>query len=466
MDTPDYSKYQSPYSWRYGSDEMRNIWGEIQKRKIWRRLWVNLAEVQSEYGLVTSEQVADLKTHAKDVDLQKALKIEAEIHHDLMAELQTFAQQCQLGGGILHLGMTSTDIVDNADALRVRDSLDLILIKLVKLLNLMTDRVEQWADTPIMGFTHLQPAEPTTLGYRLAQYAQDLLMDWTFLSQLRRSLKGKGIKGATGTGASFAELIGLENLNHFEETLSKKIGLPFYQVTTQVYPRKQDYWVLSGLAGLGASLHKFAFDLRILQSPSIGEWSEPFGTRQIGSSAMPFKRNPIRSEKTDSIARLLAQLPRLAWDNAAHTALERTLDDSANRRTSLPEAFLITDEILITVSGIITGMNINQTAIEQTLGIYGPFAGIERVLMALVKMGADRQIMHAHLRDHALAAWQQIQKGGQNPLETLLVRDIKIRKYIDQDTIRSLLDSSQYIGNAPNAARSLVQEIRATLNPT
>ena len=199
---------------------------------------------------------------------------------------------------------------------------------------------------PLIALTHLQPAEPSTLGYRLASYAQDLLEDWHMLRERRQSLRGKGFKGAVGTGASYAELIGAENLAGFEQRLSEQLGLPFYPVATQVYPRKQDYRVLSALAGLGGSLYKFAFDLRILQSPSLGELSEPFGKKQVGSSAMPFKRNPISAEKIDSLARSLAQMPRVAWDNAAHSLLERTLDDSANRRSLLPEAFLITDELL------------------------------------------------------------------------------------------------------------------------
>jgi adenylosuccinate lyase len=463
MTSPDFSTYQSPFSWRYGSDEMRHIWGEIHKRLTWRRLWVALAEVQNEYGLVTHEQVDDLRAHATEIDMQRALQIEAEIHHDLMAELKTFAEQCSLGGGILHLGMTSTDIVDNTDALRVRESLDLILDKLANLLTIMADEVERWADIPSMGFTHLQPAEPTSVGYRFAQYAQDLLMDWSAFSHLRDWLKGKGIKGATGTSASFIELIGVENLTQFEETLSNRLGIPFFSVTTQVYPRKQDYWVLSALAGLGASLYKFAFDLRFLQTPPIGEWSEPFGAQQIGSSAMPFKRNPVRSEKVDSLARMLAQYPRVAWDNAAHTALERTLDDSANRRTSLPEAFLIADEILTTVTGIIKGININQAAILHTLETYGPFAGIERVLMALAKAGADRQKMHAILRNHALEAWEFVQKGLPNPLENRLLLDAQISHYIAKDRVQALLDANQYTGDAPRRARELAEKIRASI---
>jgi len=377
---------------------MRSIWSEAHKRRLWRELWVSLAEVQAGYGLLSAEQLADLQMHCHQVDVPRALQIETEIQHDLMAELKAFAEQCPLGGGALHLGATSTDIEDNADVLRMRQSLDLLLEKLKALLLRFVDQVEQWAETPLMAFTHLQPAEPSTLGYRLAQYAQDLLMDWEDLRRARRNLRGKGFKGAVGTGASYAELIGGENLSEFEIRLSTRLGLPFFSVTTQTYPRKQDYRVMAALAGLGGSLYKFAFDIRLLQSPAMGELAEPFGKRQVGSSAMPFKRNPINAERIDSLGRLLAQLPRLAWDNAAHSLLERTLDDSANRRTLLPESFLIADELIQTSAKILDGLQVDQAAIERNLRTYGPFAATERVLMALGKAGADRQAMHDRLR--------------------------------------------------------------------
>ncbi len=244
------------------------------------------------------------------------------------------------------------------------------------------------------------------------------IFTWTgrALASLRSNLRGKGFLGAVGTGAAYAELIGLEALPAFQTRLSEQLDLPFFPVATQVYPRKQDYQVVSALAGLGASLYKFAFDLRILQSPPIGEWSEPFGRQQVGSSAMPFKRNPINAEKIDSLARQLAQMPRLAWDNAAHSLLERTLDDSANRRVLLPESCLLVDELLHTTSRVLAGLQIDQAAMLRNLAEYGPFAAIERVLMALGKAGADRQAMHERLRQHALDAWEALRAGQPNPL--------------------------------------------------
>ncbi len=461
--TMDYETYQSPFTWRYGSPELRRVWSEAYKRRLWRKLWVALAEVQSEFGLVTAGQVEDLYRHEEQVDVPRALEIENAIHHDLMAELKLFAEQAPLGGGILHLGATSADIEDNADVIRQRASLDLILERLRNLLLLFTQKVETWADLPVIGFTHLQPAEPTTLGYRLAIYAHDLSVDWRNLTAVRSTLQGKGFKGAVGTGASYAELLGSDRLGEFERSLSQKLDLPFFAVATQVYPRKQDFQLLSNLAGLGASLHKFAFDLRILQSSPIGELSEPFGKTQVGSSAMPFKRNPINAEKIDSLARALAQLPRIAWDNAAGSLLERTLDDSANRRTILPEAFLICDELLITTQRILDGLQVNEDAIRRNLEAYAPFASIERLLVSLVRAGADRQAMHEVLRQHSLAASGEVQGGKPNPLVEWVSHDPEVRRYLAEDEICRLMNIRQYLGDAPLRARQLAETIRSSI---
>jgi adenylosuccinate lyase len=456
---PDFDTYLSPFTWRYGTPAMRRLWSETNKRLLWRRIWVALAEVQAEYGLVATEQVADLHAHMEEVNLTRALEIEAEIQHDLMAEVRTFAEQSPTGGGVIHLGATSMDIEDNADALRLRDSLDLLLVSLASLLRTLGRLIDQWADTPLMAFTHLQPAEPSTLGYRLALYGQDLLDDYQQLKTLRAAVKGKGFKGAVGTGAAYAELLGVDKLAGFEQKLSKKLDLPFFPVASQVYPRKQDFEIVSALAGLGASLYKFAFDLRLLQSPPLGELSEPFGEKQVGSSAMPFKRNPIRSEKINSLARYLAGLPRLAWDNAAHTLLERTLDDSANRRILLPEACLAADEILRTAQGILSKLRVDETAIARNMLVYGPFAATERVLMALVKAGADRQTMHERVRQSAMKAWEIIKHGEANPLVNLLCQDAELTEYLSEKEIRLLMDARSHIGDAPSRARQMAKTI-------
>lgn len=455
--------YASPFSWRYASPEMRALWSETAKRAQWRQTWLALARAQAAFGLITPRQVDDIAAHVSQVDVPRALEIEREIHHDLMAELRAFAEQCPSGGGALHLGATSMDIEDNADALRLRAAFDLLLPKLARLLLAFADAMDQYAHMPVMAFTHLQPAEPTTLGYRLASYAQDLLADYRHCTQLRAEIRGKGFKGAVGTMASYGELIGKEHLPAFEDLLSHYLGLPFFQVTTQTAPRRQEFILISALASIGMACYKFAFDLRILQSPPIGELAEPFGRHQVGSSAMPFKRNPIQSEKIDSLARYLSQLPAVAWNNAAHSLLERTLDDSANRRTLLPEAFLIVDELLITTHRIISGLQIRPEAIQRNLSAYGPFASTERLLMALGKVGADRQQMHEHLRQHALAAWDALQQGELNPLIEHLTADPTFLTYYTAEEIRAFLQVEEYTGDAPERAHALAQEIKAAM---
>jgi adenylosuccinate lyase len=446
--------YLSPFTWRYGSPEMRALWSEAAKRRLWRRIWVALAEAEQVVGL-------------------------AEIHHDLMAEVRTYAEQCPVGGGIIHLGATSMDIEDNADALRIREALDLVLEKQRRLLLAFADQIGAWADAPTMAFTHLQPAEPTTEGYRLAQCAQDLLADYDDLCRARDGIRGKGFKGAVGTSASYVQLLEAEvkaevkaeaevevkfsALASFESAIMSALGLEAFPVATQTYPRKQDYRVLSALAGLGASLYKFAFDLRVLQSPPIGEWAEPFGSRQVGSSAMPFKRNPIHAENMDSLARYLAALPRVAWDNAAHNLLERTLDDSANRRSLLPEAFLIADELLRRGLRLIEGLRINRDASQRLLAAYGPFAATERLLMELVKRGGDRQELHEIIREHAMTAWTEVQAGRSNPLIEFLCRDSRITQHASRDHLLAWLDASDYIGDAPERARAFAELLRRTL---
>ncbi len=457
--------YLSPFTWRYGSAEMRAIWSEMQRRRLWRRIWVALAEAQQAFGLTTAEQVADLRRHADEINLPRALEIEAEIHHDLMAEVRVYAEQCPIGGGIIHLGATSMDIEDNADALRLRDALDLLLGRLADLLRACAAQIEAWAAAPTMAFTHLQPAEPTTIGYRLAQYAQDLWGDYEDLRRLRGEIRGKGFKGAVGTSASYAQLLADAGAPaQLEQRVMAALGLEAFPIATQTYPRKQDYRVLAALAGLGASLYKFAFDLRLLQSPPIGEWAEPFAARQVGSSAMPFKRNPIHAENMDSLARQLAALPRIAWDNAAHNLLERTLDDSANRRTLLPEAFLIADELLRRGTRLISGLQIDRAASARLLAVYGPFAATERLLMELVKAGGDRQALHEAIREHAMTAWAAIRRGEANPLAQLLGDDVRITRHLPAEQVRAWLDVSDYVGDAPERARACAAWLRQQLS--
>jgi len=458
----EHDTFLSPLTWRYGSEEMRAIWSEMHKRRLWRRVWVALAAAQHEAGLVTAEQLADLRAHQDDVDMARAAEIEDEIHHDLMAEVRAYAEQSPAGGPIIHLGATSADVEDNADVLRIREALDLLLQRLRALLADLADRIDVHADRACIGITHLQPAEPTTVGYRLATYGQDLLEDWHELRRLREHLRGKGMKGAVGSAASYTQVLSNTGMTpaKLETRVMAELGLEALPVTTQVYPRKQDYRVLTTLAGLAASLYRFAFDLRVLQSPPFGEWGEPFGAQQVGSSAMPFKRNPVNAENIDSLGRYVAALPRVAWDNAAHSLLERTLDDSANRRLILPGAFLASEELVRRAHRILHGLNVNQEAVARNLDAYGTFAATERLLMELVRAGADRQAMHEVIRRHAMAAWDVVRRGAPNPLANRLVADEDVLRYLSADRTRALLDATDYVGDAPQRARQIAAVIR------
>ncbi len=449
--------FLSPFTWRYGTDAMRSIWSESHKRKLWRRIWVALAEAQQAAGLVTAAQVKDLRTNQDNIDLDRAHEIESQIHHDLMAEIRTYAEQSLIGGGVIHLGATSMDIEDNAEALRLRESMMLVIDYTQKLLTELASLIEGEADHVCMAFTHLQPAEPTTVGYRLAGYAQDLLTDYANLQQALSNIRGKGFKGAVGTGASYSELLIGTGMTptQMEARIMDKLELGAFTIATQTYPRRQDWDVINTLAGLAMTIYRMAFDIRVLQSPPFGEWAEPFGAAQVGSSAMPFKRNPINSENLDSLARYLATLPRVAWDNAAHNLLERTLDDSANRRIFLPEAFLTAEELLIRVTKLVKGLRIDAAGIQRNLDTYGVFAATERLLMEAARKGGNRQDLHEIIREHSLRAWEAIRKGLDNPLAESLSTDKKILDLVEAHRVKELLQAEAHIGDAPTRARQI-----------
>lgn len=460
----NYQRYRSPYNWRYGSDRMREIWGEVNRRKKWRKIWIALAETQMGFGLVEEEQVRELRKHAETVDVTRSREVESRIKHDLMAELKVFAAQCPSARGILHMGATSMDVKDNATLLLIREAIPVLQNRLKTLLLALADRIEAHAAHPTLGFTHLQPAEPTTVGYRFALYAQDLWYNYRQLEEAARGLKGKGFTGAVGTSASFAHLLGEDNLDEFQSRLAEKLDISFFTVVNQTYPRQQEYTLISILAGVAAAINKFAFDLRFLQSPPLGEWSEPFGDDQVGSSAMPFKKNPIQAEKLNAISRLVAQYPRVAWDNAALSMLERTLDDSANRRSILPESFLMVDELLMVCGELVENLDLFPERMSRNMDAYAPFAATEPLLMALTKRGADRQDMHERLRQHAMDAWADVQKGAPNPLYELLSADKEIKNYLTEAELQEALDVSTYVGDAPRRARRMAGEIRAGLD--
>ncbi len=456
----DYATYLSPFTWRYGSKEMREIWSELYKRKLWRKIWVELAKSQQKYGLLTKTEFNDLILHQNNIDIDKAHEIEKEIHHDLMAEIKTYASFAKIGGGKIHLGATSMDIEDNADTLRIKQSLEIVEIKLKNLLREFSKKIKQYKGLPCMAYTHLQPAEPTTLGYRFALYAQDVLIDIKLLDFVKGQLKGKGFKGAVGTSASYLTLLRDSNrVTEMEKEIMKNLGIDAVDISSQVTPRKIEYFIACFLSAVAQTLHKFAFDVRIMQSQGFSEWQERFSQKQVGSSAMPFKKNPINCEKVCSLARIVFNLSNISKDNACNMLLERTLDDSANRRIYLPEMFLATDEILQSSIGIIEGLLINKKQIKKNLDNYGLFSIIEMVLMEVVLNGGDRQKIHEHLRRLSMRGWEELQRSGKNTIIKLIKKDSIINKYVKKEKIERLLNPEKYIGLAPKKCLDLLKKI-------
>lgn len=458
----DFTNYQSPFSWRYGSVEMRKLFSEENKRKTWRKVWVALAQAQAKQGLVTKAELADIVKFQDKIDIETAHKYEESLKHDLMAEVITYASQAKLGGGKIHLGATSQDIEDNSDAMILKSAVDLIEQKVKAVLKLWERKISENKNLVCMAYTHLQPAEPTTLGYRFSTYAQDLLLDLDLLDFVKGEIKGKGIKGAVGNSASYVSLIG-KKAKSLEKDVLSQLGIDAFDIATQVYPRKLDYLVLTLLSSISQSLYKFAFDLRILQSSPFGELSEPFGDKQVGSSAMPFKRNPQNSEKICSLARYISNLSKTAWDNAANSLLERTLDDSASRRIIIPDSFLAIDEILSVAIDIIKDLKINGKNIEKNLELFGPFSALEAVMLRSTKNGANRQEMHEILRSYSIKVYEEMQDNGVNNLTKYIKGDRTIKKFLSQSDLDEAADYKKHIGFAAEKSVETCRKISARI---
>jgi adenylosuccinate lyase len=463
-DSFGYDTFLSPFTWRYGSREMRLLFSERSRRSTWRKVWLELARAESEFELLSKDELRGIEANSGEgsVDIARAHELERKIRHDLMAELRTFAEQAgrEGGGGKLHLGATSMDIEDNADVLIFRRALDLLLTRLVNCLAATKENVVKYEGMVCMAWTHLQPAEPTTLGYRFANYAQDLIIDIELLELVRdRFVKGKGMKGAVGTSASFEKLLGGEDaVSRLEQKVMGALGLDYFPVSTQTYPRKVDYIVLSCLTSVAASCHKFGLDLRVLQSPTFGELSEPMEELQVGSSAMPFKKNPVSAERMCSLARLVASYPSVGFANAANNILERTLDDSANRRVAIPEAFLAIDECLTIYERLMRGLKVYPAMIEKNLRKFGPFAGTEAVMMKLVEKGGDRQEVHELIRVESFKAWDEVMQDRPNPLAKILSGNREISSKLRPAEVRKLLDPRHHTGDAELRCERLVKE--------
>jgi len=462
-----YDSYLSPFTWRYGSEEMRTLFSETQRRATWRKVWLSLAEAEAGLGLISGKELEGIRksSGAERVDIAKAHEIEKRIKHDLMAELRVFADQAKEGGGKLHLGATSMDIEDNADVMIIAKGLDLILGRLVGCLDAAAARVKQHKGLVCMGWTHLQPAEPTTMGYRFANYAQDVVIDIKLIETLRKDfLKGKGVKGAVGTSASYTKLLGsAAKAKRLEADVMSGLGLGYFDVATQTYPRKIDYLVLAALASVAASCAKVGLDLRVLQSPTFGELSEPIEEAQVGSSAMPFKRNPVTSERMCSLARVVSVMPLIAFMNASSSILERTLDDSAARRIAIPEAFLAVDECLAIYERLMRGVRVYPAMIKKNLERFGAFAGTEAVMMELAAKGEDRQAVHELIRVKSFKAWESVMKGEPNPLERLLSEDKVVSSKLTRKRLKLLLDPSTHTGDAELACEEFLKKVASPI---
>lgn len=464
-DSFDYSTYLSPFTTRYGADEMRHIWSEEHKRKLWRKIWVALAKGEFKAGLVSKEEFDDIAAHQNDINIPRALEIEKEIYHDVMAEIRTYAEQCKIGGGKIHLGATSMDVVDNTTSVQVHESLTVITQQLKELLSLFGEKIKEYQDLVCMGYTHLQPAEPTTLAYRLAFYAQDLLMDLEVLEKITPLIKSKGIKGAVGTSASYVALLEGNKMTaeDLEENVLKDLGIDAVDIAGQTYPRKIDLLVVEVISNIASSLHKFCFDYRLMQAPGIGEWMEKRDAKRVGSSAMPFKRNPDKAEKVCSLCRYVSSLVSVAWSNPANSLLERTLDDSANMRIFLPESFLAINECLSVTKKLLTDLEVDTAAVEKNLSLYGQFAATEPLLMELVKRGANRQEMHELIKSCSMVAWQGRGVGAKT-LFDLLGEEKEITRYVSAKELQALSSPLTHIGLAKKRTTAFLKNLTKNLH--
>jgi adenylosuccinate lyase len=418
-------RWENPLASRYASAEMTRIWSDNHRYRLWREAWLALAEAEAELGLpISAAQLAEMRAHLEPIDFAKAAEYEQKMRHDVFAHLHTFGDACPLARPILHLGATSAYVTDNTDLILIRESLDLIAARLAVVIERLAERAMETRDLVCLGRTHLQPAQPTTIGKRICLWIHDLLLDLEEVTHRRRLLRARGVKGTTGTQASFLELFSGDHakVRRLDEIVSHKLGFDrSYDVAGQTYTRKVDSQVVATLAGIAESTHKAGNDLRL--AAAWAELEEPFEKDQVGSSAMPYKRNPMRSERMCGLARVVMGLTSVAGQTAALQWFERTLDDSAPRRLVLPQAFLATDAQLVIYANIAGGLVVLPGAIRRNLEQHLPFLASERLLMAATTAGGDRQELHEAIRRHSHAATARMREGGDNDLVSRLAAD-------------------------------------------
>ncbi|WKY46543.1 adenylosuccinate lyase [Eubacteriaceae bacterium ES3] len=451
--------YESPLIERYSSKEVLNIFSADNKFQTWRKLWVALAEAEKELGLnITQEQINELKSKIEDIDYELAAKKEKELRHDVMAHVHTYGSQCPSAKGIIHLGATSAYVGDNTDVIVYTQGLKHIRKLLINLISHLSKFALNYKDLPTLGFTHFQPAQLTTVGKRTCLWIQDLLMDLSDLDHLIENVKLRGVKGTTGTQASFMELFegDHEKVKQVDKLVAEKMGFKkTFGVTGQTYPRKFDAQVLAVLSGIAQSLSKFATDIRLLQN--LKEVEEPFEKTQIGSSAMAYKRNPMRTERICSLARYIIVDALNPAITASTQWFERTLDDSANKRISIPEGFLAADAILMIAMNVSENLVVYDKVIRQRIDSELPFMATENIIMEGVKRGGDRQELHEKIRVLSMEAGHTVKvEGKPNDLMDRIVNDPAFNLKVDD--IQSLLDPALYIGRAPEQVVDFIEE--------
>ncbi|MCT4606790.1 MAG: adenylosuccinate lyase [Marinisporobacter sp.] len=451
--------YENPLITRYASREMSEIFSSDEKFKTWRKLWIALAESEKELGLeITQDQIDEMKKYCDDINYDVAKKREKETRHDVMSHVYAFGVQCPKAKPIIHLGATSAYVGDNTDVIIMQRAMKMIRKKIINLLSRLSKFSVEYKDVPTLGFTHFQPAQLTTVGKRATLWLMDLLMDCEEVENVLASMKMRGVKGTTGTQASFLKLFDgdHEKVKRLDKLVANKLGFEkTFPVTGQTYSRKLDYKVVSVLSGIAQSLHKMTNDIRLLQH--LKEVEEPFESTQIGSSAMAYKRNPMRSERVASLSR---HVMALIMDPAMTTStqwFERTLDDSANRRISIPEAFLAVDAILEICINISSGLVVYEKVIHQHVMNELPFMATENIIMEAVKRGGDRQELHEKIRVHSMEAARQVkQEGKENDLLIRIANDETFG--LSNEEISSLMDAKLFIGRAPQQVMEFIGE--------
>ena len=444
-----HDRYVSPLSERYASREMQYIFSPDMKFRTWRRLWIALAETEKELGLpITDEQIEELKSHADDINYDVAKEREKLVRHDVMSHVYAYGQQCPKAKGIIHLGATSCYVGDNTDIIIMSEALKLVRRKIVNVISELADFADRYKDLPTLAFTHFQPAQPTTVGKRATLWLQEFMMDLEDLEYVLGSLKLLGSKGTTGTQASFLELFDgdQETIDKIDPMIARKMGFDAcYPVSGQTYSRKVDTRVLNVLAGIAASAHKMSNDIRLLQH--LKEVEEPFEKNQIGSSAMAYKRNPMRSERIASLSRYVMVDALNPAITSATQWFERTLDDSANKRLSVPEGFLAIDGILDLCLNVVDGLVVYPKVIEKHLMAELPFMATENIMMDAVKAGGDRQELHERIRELSMEAGKNVkEKGQENNLLELIAADPAFGFSLDE--LKRTMDPAKYTGRA------------------